>query len=75
MFFLKHSFFDNPNEVISHSLNRLFLELNNKNNFTRSKKIDLLINNLKTSIHDQKFTLSGCIIEKVNKTVLIYKEN
>ena len=75
MFFLKHSFFDNPNEVISHSFNRLFLELNNKNNFTRSKKIDLLINNLKTSTHDQKFTLSGCIIEKVNKTVLIYKEN
>ena len=75
MFVLNHSFFDNPNEVISHSFNRLFLELNNKNNFTRSKKIDLLINNLKTSTHDQKFTLSGCIIEKVNKTVLIYKEN
>jgi len=43
-------------------------------NFTRGKKILSLINDINFNKNFTKKTLSGCIFEKVNKSIIISKE-
>ena len=45
----------------------------NKYNFTRGKKIDFILDKVKKNTL-KKETLAGCVIKKVNQTVIITKE-
>ena len=72
---IKDNFFKQPDEIVFRSLNELIVKIGNKPNFTRGNKLKDLIARLKSSKNKLKFTLSGCIIEKINKSVIIYPEN
>ncbi len=71
---IKENFFNQPEEVSFRSLSRLIHNFGNKKNFTRGKKILSLHNDIKSNQDFKKKTLSGCIIEKVNKSIIISKE-
>ena len=68
-------FFQQPDEIVFRSLSQLIHFVGNKNNFARGKKVSNLINNINFSKNLKKQTLSGCIIEKVNKSLIISREN
>ena len=72
-FTINQKFFEQPYEIIFRSLTILINIIGNKYHSVRGKKIDNLINNIE---NDSLFkaTLGGCIIEKVNQTVIISKE-
>ncbi len=67
-------FFNKPEEVVFRSLSELINNLGNKDGYTRGKKILNLINNIKNNKNYKKNTLSGCIFEKVNKSIIISRE-
>ena len=72
-FIINQKFFEQPNEIIFRSLTIIINLIGNKYHSVRGKKIDNLINNIKNDTLF-KATLGGCIIEKVNHTVIISKE-
>ena len=72
---LNLSFFENPEEIILRSFTRVIQNISNKKNYPRGKKVLGLINSLRFSSKNVKLTLSGCIIEKVSNSVIIYQEN
>ena len=67
-------FFNQPEEVVFRSLSKLILKMGNKKSFTRGKKILNLLNDINSNKNFKKKTLSGCILEKVNKSIIISKE-
>jgi len=73
-YILNQIFFNQSNEVIFRSLTKIIQILGNKYYPVRGKSISKLIEeiNLKSF---SKATLGGCFIERVNKTVLISREN
>ena len=70
---LKEDFFSQSNEVIFRSLAEVIKIIGKKYYAVRGKKIDKIIHliNSKSSF---KVTLGGCIIRKVNQTVILSKE-
>ena len=70
---LSNNFFHQPYEVVFRSLSDSIKTIGNKYYPVRGKKLDNLI---KRGQHNKSFkvTLGGCIIEKVNQTVIITKE-
>ena len=70
---LKQNFFSQSNEVVFRSLTEVIKIVGKKYYAVRGKKIDKVINliNNKSSF---KVTLGGCIIKKVNETVILSKE-
>lgn len=72
---LNSNFFENSSEVVFRSLNIILLKFSKKNNYVRGKKLKFLINWLENETTPKKLTLSGCIFEKTNNTVLISREN
>ena len=72
---LNHSFFKNPEEIILRSFTQVIQKISNKKNYPRGKKISGLVASLRFSNKNVKFTLSGCIIEKISNSVIIYHEN
>ena len=68
-------FFNQPDEVIFRSLSELIHNIGNKISYARGKKISNLINNINSSKNFKKQTLSGCIFEKVNKSIIISRES
>ena len=70
---LKENFFSQSNEVVFRSLTEVIKIVGKKYYAVRGKKIDKVINliNTKSSF---KVTLGGCIIKKVNETVILSKE-
>ena len=70
---LKENFFSQSNEVVFRSLTEVIKIVGKKYYAARGKKIDKVINliNTKSSF---KVTLGGCIIKKVNETVILSKE-
>ncbi len=70
---LNKIFFLQPYEVIFRSLSESIKLIGNKYYSVRGKKLDKLINDIENN-SSFKGTLGGCIIEKVNETVIIYKE-
>ena len=72
---LKNSFFKNPEEIILRSITRVIQKISNKKNYPRGKKVLGLIDSLRFSNKKVKLTLSGCIIEKISNSVIIYQEN
>ena len=67
-------FFNEPDEIVFRSFSELIHSIGNKVSYTRGKKLLNLINNIKTKKNFKKQTLSGCIFEKVNKSIIISKE-
>jgi len=71
---LSESFFNNPYEIVFRSLSELIYKIGNRKNYSRGRKISNLIKHLKLENNLKKMTLSGCIIEKINKSIIISKE-
>ncbi len=70
---LKKDFFSQSNEVIFRSLTEVIKIVGKKYYAVRGKKIDKVINSINTK-SSFKSTLGGCIIKKVNETVILSKE-
>ena len=71
---LKNEYFQQPYEVIFRSLSKSIKLVGEKFYPVRGKKLDKIISNIKNS-RFFKQTLGGCIIEKVNQTIIIRKEH
>ena len=71
---LNQSFFHNPEEIILRSITQVIQSISRKKNYPRGKKVISLINSIKLSGKNMKLTLSGCIIEKIQDSVIIYPE-
>tara|TARA_B100000427_G_C15475934_1_gene580748 strand:- start:467 stop:1516 length:1050 start_codon:yes stop_codon:yes gene_type:complete len=72
---VKEGFFNNPQEIVFRSLSELIHKVGNKNKYTRGSKILNLIKNIDSHNNFKKMTLSGCILEKINKSIVISREN
>ena len=70
---ISKDFFDQPHEVVFRSLSNSLKSLGNKYYPVRGKKLDKVIDQIKKN-SSVKATLGGCILEKVNQTVIISKE-
>ncbi len=71
---LNKSFFNNPDEIVLRSFTQVIQKMSKKKNYPRGKKVVRLIDSLKFSNKYIKLTLSGCIIERINNSVIIYPE-
>ena len=72
-YILNRSFFRNPNEIVFRSFLRILREIGKKYYPARGKSILKLMRALSDN-NFKKTTLSGCIIEKLSNSVIIYKE-
>ncbi len=73
-YILNSDFFKQPHEVVFRSFSNLLRKVGGKYYAARGKKINKILH----QIDEKKFeksTLSDCIIQKVNNSVIIYKEN
>jgi len=73
-YILNESFFKQPNEVVFRSFSSLLRKVGGKYYAARGKKINQTIHDINVKKFN-KMTLSGCIIEKVSNSVIIYREN
>ena len=71
---LSENFFNHPYEVVFRSLSDSLKIIGGKYNFTRGKKIDFILDKIKGNTF-KKETLGGCVIKKVNQTIIITKED
>jgi len=74
-YLLNQNFFEQPNEIALRSLSFIMKSLSKKDYPPRGKKINQLISKIKSNNIFKKITLGECFIEKVNKTMLISREN
>jgi len=72
---VNENFFNQPEEIIFRSLSELMHKLGNKKKYTRGNKVLNLMKNINSSNIFKKMTLSGCIFEKVNKSIIISRES
>jgi tRNA(Ile)-lysidine synthase len=70
---LKEDFFSQSNEVVFRSLAEVIKLVGKKYYAVRGKKIDKIIHLIKSK-SSFKVTLGGCIIKKVNQTLILSKE-
>ncbi len=70
---LNEEFFNYPEEVLFRSFSEILKLIGNKHFFVRGKKIKTILETLshKTNV---RYTLGNCVIEKINKTVIVLKE-
>ena len=71
---LNKNFFHQPYEVIFRAFSESIKLIGKKYYSPRGKKLDKIIKDIKNN-HLFRATLGGCIIEKVNETVIILKEH
>ena len=71
---LNKFFFYQPYEVIFRALSESIKLIGKKYYSVRGKKLDKIIKDIENN-HSFRATLGGCIIEKVNETVVILKEH
>ena len=71
---INDSFFENPYEIILRSLSSIIKTVGMKYYPTRGKKIDHLIKKITNNTLSTE-TLGGCIIKKVNRTIILEKEH
>jgi len=70
---LNKVFFEHPYEIVFRALSEAIRLIGKKYYSVRGKKIDNIIKSIENN-DSLKATLGGCIIEKVNQTVIISKE-
>jgi len=73
-FILNNEFFQQPHEIIFRTLSEAIQIVGKKYYSVRGKKLENIISRLKNNTLS-RVTLGGCIIEKVNQTVIISKEH
>ena len=73
-YILTKSFFNEPDEIVFRSFSDILRKFSKKYYPKRGKSVTSIIKKL-SSAEVKKLTLSGCIIEKLNNSVIIYKEN
>ena len=73
MFILKENFFSQSDEVVFRSFTEVIKIVGKKYYAVRGKKIDKVIDLISTK-SSFKVTLGGCLIKKVNRTVILSKE-
>ena len=71
---INQNFFKQPNEIVFRSFSELIHMFGRKNKYTRGSKVLNLIKSINASDNFKKTTLSGCIFQKVNKSIVISKE-
>lgn len=71
---INNKFFQQPQEIVFRSFSDLIKRISKKYYPVRGKKLDGIIKKIKTN-NISKLTLGGCIIEKVNQTVILSKEH
>ena len=71
---LSKDFFAQPNEIILRSFIKVIQTISRNYYPPRGKSIKNLIIEIKSKKNKKKFTLGGCIFEKINETVIISKE-
>jgi len=71
---LKDGYFNQPFEVILRSLSESIKLIGKRSYPVRGKKLVNIISKIKDNCL-YKVTIGGCIIEKVNETLIISKEN
>jgi len=74
IYILSNNFFDQSHEIIFRSLTIIIQKLSKKYYPARGKSIDELIKKISKKLFT-KITLGGCLIERVNETILISREN
>ena len=72
-YILKKNFFTEPHETVFRSLSYILKKIGKKYYSPRGKSLDLIIQKIKLK-NFNKVTLSGCIIEKLNNSLIIYQE-
>ena len=72
---INETFFKHPDEIVFRSLSELVHIHGNKKNYPRGSKVSSLIENIKNINNFKKMTLSGCIFEKANKSIVITRES
>ena len=70
---LNNNFFQQPYEIVFRGLSDSIKTIGKKYYSVRGKKLDKIIIKIKKNVF-KKGTLGGCIIEKLNQTVIIRKE-
>ena len=73
-FILNNFFFVQPHEVVLRSFSSILKKISGRYYAPRGKSISNSILTINSKRY-KKFTLGGCYVEKINKTVLITKEN
>ena len=71
---INEDFFQQPHEIIFRSFSELIKAVGKRYYQVRGKKLDKVILGIKSK-NFLKVTLGGCIIEKVNQTVILTKES
>ena len=72
-YILNSSFFNQPNEIVFRSLINLIRKIGNKYYPPRGKSISQLLLKFKSG-EIKKINISGCILEKIDNSFIIYKE-
>ncbi len=72
---LNENFLKQPDEVVFRSFSEVIQKMGKKSSYSRGVKVENLINFIRSSKSNKKKTLSGCIIQKIDKSVIIYPEN
>ena len=71
---LKDDFFKHPDEIAFRSFSEVIQKVGKKNTLTRGAKVESLLKYLRSINNYSKKTLSGCIIQKIENSVVIYPE-
>ena len=72
---LNNDFFKQPDEIVFRSFSELLQKIGEKDTFPRGSKVENLLEYLRLTNNFSKKTLSGCIIQKFENSVIIYSEN
>ena len=72
---LNDNFLNQPDEIVFRSFSELIQKIGKKETFARGAKVDNLLKFLRSTNNYSKKTLSGCIIQKFNNSVIISSEN
>ena len=72
---LKDDFLKQPDEIVFRSFSELVQKIGKKDTFARGTKVENLLKYLRSTNNYSKKTLSGCIIQKIENSVIIYPEN
>ena len=71
---LKDDFFKQPDEIVFRSFSEVIQKVGKKVTLARGTKVENLLQYLKTINNYSKKTLSGCIIQKIENSVIISPE-
>ena len=71
---INKNFFRQPHEIVFRSLSIILQKVGKRYNLSRGKSLNQIIDKI-NSQNFNKVTLSGCILEKINNSLIIYKES